>query len=71
MRRIVNNPELTDLKSRDVGGLRKIPITATGRFRIMTMVKYIMDVSYKKLEYVWMHNLECMSMSLKECLLTS
>jgi hypothetical protein len=28
---------------------------------IMSIAKYIMDVSYQKLEYVWMHNLECMS----------
>jgi hypothetical protein len=45
MRRIVNNPELTDIKSIDVGGLRNIPMTTKGRFRIMNMVKYIMDVS--------------------------
>jgi hypothetical protein len=45
VRRIVNNPELNDLKSKDVCGLRNIPMIATGRFRIMIMVKYIIDVS--------------------------
>jgi hypothetical protein len=45
MRRIVNNPELTDLKSKDVCGLWNIPMTATCRLRIMKMVKYVIDVS--------------------------
>jgi len=41
----VKNPELIDLKCRDVGGLRSIPMTTTYHLRIMNMVKYIMDVS--------------------------